>query len=441
MPRDAAESLALWVLHAHAHDIFLISPVLGITSPTPECGKSTLLTIVGAMVPRALTASNITTSGVFRAVEKWRPTLLIDEADTFIGVNDEMRGVLNSGHQKVSAYVIRIVDTGSDHEPRLYRTWAPKAIAMIGKMPSTLTSRSIRIELQKKQPGANVKPLRTDRLDHLKPLLQQAARWVADNKIKLGATDPDMPAGIGNRTADNWRPLIAIADVAGGDWPERARRIAVGDKMPVQEAAILLLHDIQKIFETERVPKIASQELANKLVGAGDELWVEYRHGKQITQRQIAELLEPFRITPKNIRFGTVVQRGYQLEQFKEAFSSYTPVFAATALQASETAENEAKSSATADSHVADKNDEKTSNSAGCSAVAAKTPPAEEPEQKTPWQAAEGNGYYACAHCGEAGEIGDQLVSALIPGRNQHGWLHRRCRRDLTLQNKQGQPS
>ena len=291
------------MLHAHAHDCFLISPVLGITSPTPECGKSTLLTIVGAMVPRALTASNITTSGVFRAVEKWRPTLLIDEADTFIGVNDEMRGVLNSGHQKVSAYVIRIVDTGGDHEPRLYRTWAPKAIAMIGKMPSTLTSRSIRIELQKKQPGANVKPLRADRLDHLKPLLQQAARWVADNKIKLGAIDPDMPAGIGNRTADNWRPLIAIADVAGGDWPERARRIAVGDKMPVQEIGILLLHDIQKIFETERVSKIASQELANKLVGAGDELWVEYRHGKQITQRQIAELLEPFRITPKNIAF------------------------------------------------------------------------------------------------------------------------------------------
>ncbi len=90
------------MLHAHAHDIFLISPVLGITSPTPECGKSTLLTIVGAIVPRALTASNITTSGVFRAVDKWRPTLLIDEADTFIGVNDEMRGVLNSGHQKVA---------------------------------------------------------------------------------------------------------------------------------------------------------------------------------------------------------------------------------------------------------------------------------------------------------------------------------------------------
>ena len=181
--------------------------------------------------------------------------------------------------------------------------------------------------------------------------------------------------------------------------------------------------------------------MANKLVGAGDELWVEYRHGKQITQRQIAELLEPFRITPKNMRFGTVVQRGYQLEQFKEAFSSYNPDFAATALQASETAENEAKSSATADSHVADKNDEKTSNSAGCSAVAAKTPPAEEPEQKPPSQAAKGNGHHACAHCGKAGEIGDQLVSALIPGRNQHGWLHKRCRRDLTLQHKQGQPS
>ncbi len=185
-------------------------------------------------------------------------------------------------------------------------------------------------------PGANVKPLRADRLDHLKPLLQQAARWVADNKIKLGATDPDMPAEIGNRTADNWRPLIAIADAAGGEWPERARRIAVGDKMPVQELGIMLIEDIKRIFEEERVDRIPSMMLANKLVLAEDRPWVEFHLGRPITPRQIAELLEPFRIYPKNIAVGTTRPKGYLLQQFKEVFASYTPDFAATPLHPSE---------------------------------------------------------------------------------------------------------
>ena len=180
LPRGAASAIALWVVHCHAHDLFPISPILGITSPTPECGKSTLLTIISAMVPRALSASNLTASTIFRAVEKWRPTLLVDEADTFLTENHEMRGILNSGHAKAGAYVLRTVDTGKGHEPQRYCTWAPKAIAMIGKLPATLTSRAIRIELQRKRPGANVKPLRADRLDHLTPLGQQAARWVAD---------------------------------------------------------------------------------------------------------------------------------------------------------------------------------------------------------------------------------------------------------------------
>src|SRR5262245_61033718 len=140
LPAGAAEALALWVMHAHAHDCSMISPVLGITSPTPECGKTTLLSMLGALVPRALPASNITAAALFRAVEKWQPTLLIDEADTFLRSSDEMRGILNSGHQRVNAYVIRT--TGDDHEPKRFRTWVPKAIALIGKLPATLTSRA-----------------------------------------------------------------------------------------------------------------------------------------------------------------------------------------------------------------------------------------------------------------------------------------------------------
>ena len=164
LPKGAAEVIALWVLHAHAHNCFGISPVLGITSPTPECGKTTCLTLLGALVPRACQASNITTAALFRAVEEWQPTLLIDEADTFLKNSDELRGVLNSGHQRSSAYVIRT--TGEAHEPKRFRTWAPKVVALIGKLPATLASRAI-------------------------PELRH----------------------------QNWRPLIAIADLADGEWP------------------------------------------------------------------------------------------------------------------------------------------------------------------------------------------------------------------------------
>src|SRR5262245_40648769 len=160
LPKAAAASIALWVLHAHAHGCFAISPILGITSPTPECGKSSLLTIISAMVPRALAASNLTASTIFRAVEAWRPTLLVDEADTYLVENNELRGILNSGHQRATAYVLRSVDTGKGHEPQRYCTWAATAIALIGKLPSTLNSRAIRIELQRKSRNAEINEIK-----------------------------------------------------------------------------------------------------------------------------------------------------------------------------------------------------------------------------------------------------------------------------------------
>ena len=155
----AAEAIALWVLLAHAHDCFDVSPVLGITSPTPECGKTTVLTFLGAVVPRPLPAANITPAAVFRAVEKWSPTVLIDEADTFLRDNNELRGILNSGHQRRNAYVVRTV--GEDHEPKRFRTWGPKAVALIGKLPATLSSRAIHIEMRRKTAAERVTPLRS----------------------------------------------------------------------------------------------------------------------------------------------------------------------------------------------------------------------------------------------------------------------------------------
>src|SRR5262249_24451295 len=160
--------------------------------------------------------ANVTSSAIFRVVEAYRPTLLVDEADTFLSGNDELRGIINSGHRRGGS-VLRIV--GDDHEPRQFSTYSPCAIALIGRLPDTLHDRSVVIDLKRRLASEIIKPFRADRAEHLDVLARQAARWCRDYADQIGETDPAMPWGVFNREADNWRPLLAIAAVAGGDWP------------------------------------------------------------------------------------------------------------------------------------------------------------------------------------------------------------------------------
>ena len=107
LPEGGAETMALWVLHAHAHEAAFNSPLLAFTSPEKRCGKTTALKVLQRLVPKPLPTSNITAPAVFRSIDKWGPTLLVDEADTFLRDSDELRGVLNSGHSRDQAFLIR----------------------------------------------------------------------------------------------------------------------------------------------------------------------------------------------------------------------------------------------------------------------------------------------------------------------------------------------
>ena len=161
---------------------------------------------------------------MFRTIELVRPTLLIDEADTFMRDNEEIRGIINSGHLK-GGQVIRLV--GDDHEPRVFSTWAPVALAAIGHLPDTIEDRSIIVPMVRRK-----KEEKTPRMTRkVEAALQYAnrflARWAADNKERLVDADPLIPEALNDRAMDNWRPLLAIADAVGGTWPERARNAAL----------------------------------------------------------------------------------------------------------------------------------------------------------------------------------------------------------------------
>lgn len=139
-------------------DVVQVAPLAVITAPEKRCGKSQLLFILGRLVYRPLAASNITAAALFRSIDLWGPTLLIDEADAFIKDNEELRGLLNCGHTRDSAYIIRVV--GDNFTPTRFNVWGAKALAGIGHLSETLMDRSVTLELRRKTPYEKVDRLR-----------------------------------------------------------------------------------------------------------------------------------------------------------------------------------------------------------------------------------------------------------------------------------------
>jgi len=335
LPDGAADALALWILHAHTLDAFQVSPRLALTSPEKRCGKTVCLTVLGALVPRPLPASNLTASAVFRSVERYQPTLLIDEGDSFLRDNEELRGVLNSGHTRSMSYVVRT--TGDDFEPALFSTWAATAVALIGKLPATLEDRSVVVPMRRRAPEERVERLRLDRLGELEPIRRRAARWAADNREALRTADPDVPELYSDRAADNWRPLLAIADAAGGEWPTRARqaaRLLTPTSGEDEDAAgVLLLADLRDLFAERGADRLASEDIIETLRKMEDRPWPEWRHGQPLTTRQLARLLKPFGIGPAKYRSGEKIVRGYLRESFSDPWSRYLKRHSGTCLQ------------------------------------------------------------------------------------------------------------
>jgi 5S rRNA maturation endonuclease (ribonuclease M5) len=329
LPEHGATAMALWVLHAWTIDASYCSPFLALSSPEPRCGKSTALSLLYWTGPRTALASNISPAAVFRYIEAAHPCLLIDEADAFAAQNDELRGILNSGHTRDTACVIRLV--GDDHEPATFSTWAPKAIASIGKLAATLHDRSITLPMRRKRRGEKVEKLRGRDRDEFRVLREKAARWAQDNLESLKAAEPDIPESLNDRAADNWVPLLAIADLAGDDWLKLARAAALklSGNADADAASIgtQLLAAIKAVFEALGTDRITSEGLAEELVKDKDSPWAAFKSGKPINQRQIATLLGRYGVHPDSIKLPDgKTKKGYLFAWLKDAFDTYLDV-------------------------------------------------------------------------------------------------------------------
>jgi len=323
LPSGVAEPIASWVVLTYCPDAFRILPMLGINSPVKRCGKTTLMEVLQGMTNKGLTASNISSAAVYRTIEKYSPTLLVDEADTFIKDNEELRGVLNSGHTRAAAFVIRV--QGDDHEPVKFSTWGPKAIAMIGTLPDTLQDRSVVVSLRRKAPGESVSRIGVNFEKECDDLRRACRRWADDNMDALRESEPDIPETNNDRMTDNWMPLIAIADIAGGPWPELMRKSMLGMLDGTDESiGPKLLRDIQDIFKSHQ--RIFSDDLVIALTAKKESPWCDWSRGKGLTQNGLARLLKPFSVMSKNMRIGDKQRKGYSVECFEDAFKRYIPL-------------------------------------------------------------------------------------------------------------------
>ena len=322
--RETADATALWTALTWFIDDVQVAPLAVITAPEKRCGKSQLLSVLSRMVQRPLIASNISPAALFRAVDAWKPTLLVDEADAFMRDNEELRGILNAGHTRESAYVVRVV--GEELKPQRFNVWGCKALAGIGHLADTLMDRAITLELRRKLPHEQAERLRHAEPGLFDEIASKLARFADDYREAIRRTRPDLPASLNDRAQDNWEPLLAIADVAGGEWPELARRAALklsGSDSPTMTTGTELLADVKAVFESKGLDRISTSDLIEALCADTEAPWATYNRGRPISPRQVAKRLSDYGIASQTIRIGLNTPKGYLRTAFEEAFLRY----------------------------------------------------------------------------------------------------------------------
>lgn len=373
-------AVTLWILGSYVFDHFGIFPKLCLSSPEKRCGKTTMMEVIAATVRRELTCSNSSAAFIFRAIEAWTPTLLLDEGDTYLNGKEELRGIINSGHKRTTAYVGRVEEIGGERLPKRFSTWAPMAIAMINKPASTIRDRSVIISLHRKLPNEKTSRMPTNLFSQCRSLRQKCQRWANDVAAMLGYCDPHVPSLGNDRAEDNWLPLLAIADALGGEWPTAARTAAISLEVATDDdddSGAMVLRDIQQIFIESSVSRMHSGALVRRLVELEGRPWCEWCRGNPLTNNSLARMLKPYKVKSKQLKIESVNRHGYELPDFKDAFARYLPptttsdpIPTATTLPPSNCAGYSDIQNATEGDSVAFQNRLQTSNDDGCSVVA-----------------------------------------------------------------------
>jgi hypothetical protein len=339
-PTSAAlNAVTLWAAHGHLVSVGENSPRLALLSPEPGSGKTRTLEILELLVPQPMFALSASTPATFRSLAKEPRVLLFDEVDAIFGrfgkddSAEDLRALLNAGHRR-GASIPRCV--GPTHDVIDFPVFAAVALAGLGDLPDTLMSRSVIIRMRRRRPSERIEPFR-HRL-HSPAGFKLRARlfaWCADVSAEVARVFPEMPDGVTDRSADVWEPLLAIADAAGGHWPDSARGACVElvevGKSREASLGVKLLTDLRTIFTEGNADRMSTDDILGRLHALDESPWADLR-GKPLDARGLARRLGQYEVKPYQLKIGDVKMRGYSVSGsdsagggLYDAFERYLP--------------------------------------------------------------------------------------------------------------------
>jgi hypothetical protein len=328
----AAVAVTLWIAASHAQPAWEHATRLAIKSPVKRCGKSRLLDLAEALCHQPLPTVNVSVAALVRSInEDDPPTLLLDEADTIFGKRrgeraeaaEDLRGILNAGHKRGGKY--RRWDQAR-RQPEECPTFSMAALAGIGDLPDTIEDRAVIVTMRRRAPGEQVSSFRRRRdLPALVTLRDRLHGWLRDHLAELETATPAMP--VEDRAADTWEPLVAVADLAGGDWPDLARdacRTMTAQASADDDGSLgeRLLADLREVFADD--DRLDSRTILERLHSLEEAPWADL-YSKGLDARGLARLLRPYGVRPKVLRLGTATPRGYERADLLDPWQRYTP--------------------------------------------------------------------------------------------------------------------
>ncbi len=341
MPQQA-DAVALWIAHTFVYELFDTSPYLAVTSPEKRCGKSRVFEVLELVVRDPWRAVTPSAAVVHRKIDWDRPTLLLDETDAVFGAtgrqtsetSEALRAIINAGNRR-GATVDRCAGPSHDRLDT-FNIFSPKAFAGIGAaLPDTVTDRSIVIRMARKAPGESCERFRERKVRPIgHELRDRLRRWATAVEL---SEEPELPDELDDRAQDSWEALLAIADAAGGSWPEKARRTALvlsaGRTDLAESLGVRLLADIRAVFNAGVVDKIWTVDLIARLSELDESPWATLHNGQRITANRLAALLRPYGIRPHELRIAAKTTKGYESGDFDDTWTRYLPSLKARAAE------------------------------------------------------------------------------------------------------------
>jgi len=329
-------AVTLWVGHTHMIQHLHTSPRLALLSPEPASGKTRVLEVLDLLCPQSMFCLSASPAAIFRTLAKRQITLLVDECDAIFSrrgkddSHEDLRALLNAGYRR-GATIPRCI--GPQHDVQSFAAYCATALAGLGDLPETIMSRAVIIRMRRRSEGENAEPFRSREHESIgHALRERLSIWARLAGPQAGAAWPNLPAGVVDRPAEIWEPLIAVADTAGGDWGRLARAACLEFCKTPKETqlslGIRLLADLRIIFGDSialHTEVIITRLCAGSDAGLdADAPWSEL-YGKPITVRTLASILKRYGVSSQKVKVGGISLQGYRREPLGDAWDRYLP--------------------------------------------------------------------------------------------------------------------